>query len=285
MIRLKSYFKLVFGFVLRQSFLRLRKFVNSYTIGQPCGERRANCPICHESASQLQYKHKEFRHTKVHICAKCGHGYADRDFVIKRSGLWSTNRERADYYLSEVIPIWVKNPQGKKFLEIGACDFYLLLKLKALYPGLLLYAYDKYPKEVSPEHITVISDLGDVTQVDYVLMLHTLEHVYELDTFLVELSKCLTKNAVLVIEVPNNSIMKHREVQSGKHVTGYHFHFFNESTLSQTLLRHDFEPLTICSYGPHKWGLNGINLLGIFQYLDHQNENAGLRRPSFDESN
>ena len=269
MLRLKSYFRVGFGSVLREPLFRLRKVIRSYSIGKPCRKRRAICPICHDTTSQLQYKHREFRHTKVHICAKCGHGYADRDFVINRPSLWSTDRERADYYLSEVIPLWVKDLQGKKFLEIGSCDFYLLLKLKALYPELLLYAYDKYPKEASPEHITFINNLEDVRGVDYVLIIHTLEHVYELDTFLMELNKCLNNSAIVIIEVPNNSTMKHSDVRSGKHVTGYHFHFFNEWSLSEVLLRHNFEPLMIRSYGPHKWELNGINLLGVFQYVGH----------------
>lgn len=268
LVRTRSYFALQCRLLIGQAHLRLQKFVSSRSLGHPCGGRRAHCPICHETALQFQYEHKEFRHTKVRICARCGHGYADRDFVIKRSGLWSTNRERADYYLSEVIPSWVRNLQGKKFLEIGASDLYLLSKLTALCPGLLLYAYDTYHKGAPPEHTTVLNDLGDVSQVDYILMLHTLEHVYRLDAFLVELTECLTENAVLIVEVPNNSIAKHRDVQSGKHVTGYHLQFFNESSLAEALLRHGFKPLVLSSYGPHRWGLSGINLLGVFQYSD-----------------
>lgn len=240
-------------------------------MGQTRDRKRSHCPVCDEAASQLEYRHTEFRHVRVRVCRKCGHGYTDRDFEINQPGLWHTNQERADYYLSDVIPTWVKNPQGKRFLEIGVCDFYLLLKLHALYPALSLYAYDKYPAESPPVHITFTRSLADVTQIDYVLSLHTLEHIYDLDTFLTELSKSLAKDAILIIEVPSNSITKHREVQCGKHITGYHFHFFNESSFIQIIGAHGFKPLMISTYGPDKWQLNGINLLGVFQYVSNYN--------------
>ena len=265
--------------LLRRAVLRLRRAVRSHLIGKPCREKRAECPICHEPSSLLQYKHREFRHTRVHICASCGHGYTDRDFVVTRSGLWSANRQRADYYMSEVFPAWVQNYQGKRFLEIGACDFYLLSKLRSSFPGLSLYAYDKYPKGPVPDEVGFVDDLRDLPRVNYVLMLHTLEHIYDLDALSEQLRQCLASRAILIVEVPNNSMRKHREVQAGRHITGYHFHFFNESSLRQKISEWGFEPLMIRSYGPHKWDLEGINLLGVFQFLDRQSEDGGPPMP------
>lgn len=85
-------------------------------------DKRCACPICGVTSVKFAYKHTEFSGVEVHICAKCGHGYTNRNYALKASGIWSTTKERADYHLMQVIPRWVRKVDGT-FLEIGSCDF------------------------------------------------------------------------------------------------------------------------------------------------------------------
>lgn len=222
--------------------------------------------MCGNAFVKFAYRHTEFRGVKVRICSKCWHGYTDRNYELKASGIWKTRKERADYHLREVIPKWVQKGDGT-FLEIGSCDFYFLSKLKAMFPDLSLYAYDKYPIGEPPENIQFISDLKQVERVDYVYASHALEHIYDLDAFFEVLKERLTPGSVLIIEVPNNSVEKHLEVKRRRHITGYHFHFFNESSLREIFTRHGFDTMSVYAYGPKRWELSAINLVGVFRRI------------------
>lgn len=134
-----------------------------------------------------------------------------------------------------------------------------------MFPNLYVYAYDEHPLGEPSKDIHLVSDLRQVQSVDYVFSTHALEHIYDLDALFNVLAERITAGGIFIVEVPNNSIVKHQDVKAGKHITGYHFHFFNEESLKDVFARHNFKAISIHEYGPRKWELSGMNLMGVFR--------------------
>jgi len=147
----------------------------------------------------------------------------------------------------EYIKSNIKNLDGKKILEIGACDGLLLSYFKNnKVTGL---EYSPIYKKIALKKFGInlleknFFDLDE--KFDFIIMSHVIEHLLNLDLAIDKLRNLLNEDGFLFIEVPNSPKPKEREMKYiNNYLTTPHIINFTKKSLHHAFLKHDFKVIS-----------------------------------------
>ena len=137
----------------------------------------------------------------------------------------------------------------------GGGGFLLNIANDLKYSSLVGIDYDatNLKHKYSEESIDWFSDIDTVvSKFDVVTAFHVLEHIVDLDMFLVSVKKLLHDNSTLVVEVPNKSLYG-QSAQGAMYwyAIREHLNHFTASGLTHLLARHGLETIVCLEY----WGV------------------------------
>ncbi|MEL7002229.1 MAG: class I SAM-dependent methyltransferase [Bacteroidota bacterium] len=167
------------------------------------------------------------------------------------------------YTLRSKVSLVRKYQNTGSLLDIGCGTGFFLNK--AAKNGLNSYGVEpnKTARDLArTTGITVQKDFDDYKDhtFDIITMWHVLEHVYDLNSFLIKLNRALNTNGTIFIAVPNSDSYDAKHY--GKHWAAYdlprHLYHFNQHTFRSTI---DAHKMKIVSTIPMKFDAFYVSLL------------------------
>jgi len=231
------------------------------------------CPICTSGLGEILYTQnfivpdefplaigKNGTITQYIVaCDNCGFVFADVELFQKDYNKYYSkycqnttvgDQTDIDSYLINVIGLICNSDKSKRIIDIGCGSGSLLVDLKSkgfteLYgidalptvPNLLKQSDIKY-KTISITEKNV--NLAESALFDIVCLISVLEHVYDLDTALSNISKMLKENAYVIILLPD-AVYYHKEITNPIHVINLeHINHFSKTSLDNLMKQHGF---------------------------------------------
>jgi len=233
------------------------------------------CPICASELGKILYTQNfivpdEFPLTGskngamtqyIVACDDCGFVFADVELFQKDYNEYYTKYSQntslgpktdTDNYLINIIELICNSDKSKRIIDVGCGLGSLLVGLKSrgfteLYgidtsptvPSLLEQSDIKY-KTISVTEKNI--NLVELVPFDIVCLISVLEHVYDLDTALSNISTLLKENAYVIISVPDAAYY-YKELTNPIHVINLeHINHFNKTSLDNLMKQYGFLP-------------------------------------------
>jgi SAM-dependent methyltransferase len=199
--------------------------------------------------------HQKKLHFSVDMCQKCGHVYSKKTTnynpyssnMEKFYNRQYPNLENVNQYqkrqTKEILELF-KEKETFHYIEVGCSDGLLFRNIVHHFQKPIqadLFELSPSANYLVNENINVhnvdITTFNIPLKADIVVMSHSLEHIYDLNTMILKLKKTLKKGGYLYIEVPDGL----RVDTSISYPLGfYHLHNFSEYTLYFLLEKHGF---------------------------------------------
>jgi 2-polyprenyl-3-methyl-5-hydroxy-6-metoxy-1,4-benzoquinol methylase len=251
---------------------------------------KRQCPVCSSTKKKLLWKHtptkKELSKTSVDVvrCLECGMKYTTnissfKNFKDNYEGEYTPcNFKPGKKYppIGIIRSIWFKligkyyresfdlmQGKGKRILDVG-CN--VGMQLKSFYErDFQCYGIDLTKKGIAnakknlPKCKFETSLIEDCSYpdnyFDLVMANHTLEHVYEVDSFLSGIKNKLKKGGDVVFTLPNDNSFQAKVF--GKHAVQtylpFHVNFFSKRTLRALLKKHGFTNIRVRTLPIPQW--------------------------------
>ena len=245
------------------------------------------CLICGSEHFHTLMPHNIFvENGSIVQCGSCG-------FVWSRAQL--ENAELKSFYKNKYRNLKQERLTFGRFKNdvqrtISQASFYQLQSLSTQSPILEIGpgwgASPKYLYKEGFNNVTVVEPdervknllpvstkiLGDVHEASFshfslIIMSHVLEHIFNIESYLNELTRIAKKGACLFIEVPN---CENEYVLSGSDQS-YHYWFFTHESLVKFMELQGFKLIKVVACGKDKFDTNGMkhdNLIKEYDFAD-----------------
>jgi len=218
--------------------------------------KNVKCPICYNYNIYLNViKHGCFDKYYYHVCKNCNHLFTDYSIIFSSNTIFSTGKKRADNYINYIL----NNYNFNSLIEIGSAnDFYFLNKIHEKDKHKLLYLHDSYDYSSQiPEYINFLNndELKKINKkIDICYMCHSLEHIPNIDDFLITMTKII---GIFIIEIPffTNTIID--ELKNRKNP---HYHYYSKNSIELKFSQFGFN---LIEYNISKY--NDKNMMFIFK--------------------
>lgn len=232
--------------------------------------------------------HDEVVFIPLAVCLRCGFLFYKRVFDDQELGLLYKEEHRYDKAeISATKPgrIWeldmmthfiARNVSGKTIetvMDVGAGDFVALQRVVSLLPEASVSAIDPSYDEPSFEKIrvfqTMLKDFQQAEKYDFVMAVHVLEHVGDLQDFLSQLTR-ITKR-YLYIEVPF-------QVTPGlflnRSVNAQHINYFTPQAVKNLVSLHGFSVVDF-EFSTDGYLYNGMpGMMRLFAVRDEETKKS-----------
>lgn len=188
-----------------------------------------SCQICGESDHKLIFSVYDGQDMNLYECDACGHHYVDS---AKLSQAWFDNFYLHNYHADDIdysgdrylnLADYV-GQHAKEVLDVGGTS------------GNLKEFFKDFPYRA-------VGPADEITKSECIVLSHTLEHVYDVDTLMKRIVKALPRDGLLVIEVPVHIVY----VSPKKY--DYHWQHINKFRpldLMELLMAHGFSIVEFC---------------------------------------
>jgi SAM-dependent methyltransferase len=231
-----------------------------------------NCPICNHNKNKNVYNSDKIEittskknykvQTKVSECKQCGFmfvnprkslKYYNKLYPIQYRILGDLNNKENEKLKLNEFKFIIKNIENcKDVFDIGASDGGMLKLFKDKNYNVYGNEPNSYACEVARKKYDIhIYNSTSIPNRKYDLFTcsNVLEHIYDINKFIIDVKSKLNDNGYLYIEVPDlNFIDKWNNISD--FFVFQHLNYFNSSTLQALLLKHGLEIIKTESYGP-----------------------------------
>jgi len=253
------------------------------------------CPICASKSGEILYTQNFIVPDKfpltgskngamtqyIVVCDNCGFVFADVELFQKDYDEYyakysqNTSLSPIDDCLINIIELICNSDKSKRIIDIGCGLGSLLADLKSkgfteLYgtdtsptvPSLLEQSDIKY-KTISITEKNI--NLAESALFDIVCLISVLEHVYDLDMALSNISTMLKENAYVIISVPDTTYY-HKEITNPIHVINLeHINHFSKTSLDNLMKQHGFLPYISDRYVVNTQKISSTQMLNIYR--------------------
>ena len=175
----------------------------------------------------------------IYYCSKCNFYYSDsgnaqEDYNnyytefnnYKKGIIYSDKDERCNIYLKDKL----QNEKIKTIIDYGSGNG----KLKDLLSD--IYTVEEYDIGMtSPEK-----------KYDCLILSHVIEHIYDINTFIEDISKNISDDGLLYIEVPNAEYYdKISDICPLQEINIEHINFFSKYALNKLLINHNYQAINL----------------------------------------
>jgi hypothetical protein len=233
-----------------------------------------SCPICDSSAKSItaQILHHECTSEDVALCSKCHHLFLSQHFDDSSLVRYNRNFYRNSYTKRSFLTSFLNSAQRLNRQALLRGKFHLptdqssaSLKLLEIGPGINPFLHnsqiasnnitydvietDLHARNAALSYANRVIDNVNFLEPEYydvIVAFHVLEHIPDPLTFLSKLYNCLSRNGLLVVEIPYLDYLRPSMKSFFPHL-----HSFSESSLNVMLSRvvRESDSFSVLKYG------------------------------------